>query len=140
MTKRFARRSLRDIGYDYFEAVKDDVVTMLDEDYYYEPDKFDNMDDDELEEYVNDEYFVKDRVTGNASGSYFFDNSKSREAVEENFDLLREAVSEFATKEELADKFMDEDWEWMDVTIRCYVLGQVAGEAAKEFRKTHPAK
>lgn len=140
MVKRFARRSLRDADYDYYQEVKDSVLDALDQDYDYDPEKFDEMDDDELEEYVNDEYFVRDEVTGNASGSYFFSNAKSKEAVEDNFDLLKEAVSEFDAKDTLADKFMDDEWEWMDVSIRCYVLGQVANKAVKEFRKTHPAK
>lgn len=140
MTKKFARRRLRDAGYDYYEAVKDGILTMLKEDYNYDSEKLDEMDDDELEEYVNDTYWDNDIVTGNGSGSYFFNNAKSYKAVGENLDLLRVAVDEFDTKDTLADKFMDGDWEWMDVTIRCYVLGQVAGEAVKEFRKTHPAK
>lgn len=140
MTKRFARRSLRDARYDYFKNVKDSILDKLDDDYYYEPEKFNEMDDDELEEYINDTYFVSDSVTGNASGYYFFDNTKSREAVEDNLDLLREAIDEFDAKERFVDMFLDDNWEWMDVIIRCYVLGQVAGEAVKEFRKSHLAK
>lgn len=73
-------------------------------------------------DYVYDEAFIADRVTGNGSGSYFFNARKAKESIfEMDDDLLMETISEF-------DIDMGEhwgDWEYLDVSVRCYVLGQI---------------
>lgn len=69
-----------------------------------------------------DEAFTADRVTGNGSGSYFFSAWKAKESIYDmDEDLLRETISEF-------DIDMSEhwgDWEYLDVSVRCYALGQI---------------
>ena len=79
---------------------------------------------DELEEKLNDDLWANDCITGNGSGSYTFCSATAKEYVLENVDLLREAYTEFDCKETLGDDFCNEEWEKMDVTIRCYLLGQ----------------
>ena len=49
---------------------------------------------------------------------------KRKEEIQEKLDILKEALSEFCVDSDtLADHFMNEDWEYFDVTIRCYLLG-----------------
>lgn len=112
--------------YDYLEAVKDDVIEYI----KYEVDASDYADRDELEEFLNDELFVNDSVTGNASGSYFCNSWKAEECLCHNMDLLGEALYEFGSD---SDYLMKNGAEACDVTIRCYLLGQAIAEALDEL-------
>lgn len=112
---------LRSLGiYDYHDAVLTDVIQyIMDE----EPER-ECSDRDELEEKLNDELWTVDSVTGNGSGSYTFSREEAKHNVSCNVDLVREMAEEFCVeKRDLAQHFLDEDWEWFDVSIRCYLLG-----------------
>lgn len=112
---------LRSLGiYDYHDAVLTDVIQyIMDE----EPER-ECSDRDELEEKLNDELWTVDSVTGNGSGSYTFSREEAKRNVSCNVDLVREMAEEFCVeKRDLAQHFLDEDWEWFDVSIRCYLLG-----------------
>ena len=85
-------------------------------------------DSDELAEYLNDELFVSDSVTGNGSGSYWFSRYNAQLALIGNMDLLGDAITEFE-----ADVKKCLDPESADVTIRCYLLGS----AVAEYVSTH---
>ena len=37
--------------------------------------------------------------------------------------------------ETIGQKFLDGSWEWMDVSIRCYLLGQAISEALDEVEE-----
>lgn len=116
--------------YDYLEAIKEDVVDFVKNDIELK----DFADRDELESYLNDELFNNDRVTGNASGSYTFSSYEAKENIEDNINLLNEACNEFGTSAEtVGDWFLSENWEAMDVTIRCYLLGQAIAEALDDM-------
>ena len=116
--------------YDYLEAVKEDVVDFIKCDI----DLKDFVEREELEEYLNEELFDCDRVTGNASGSYTFNSCEAKENIEDNIELLNEACNEFETSvETVGDWFLSENWEAMDVTIRCYLLGQAIAEALDDM-------
>ena len=73
--------------------------------------------------------WIEDSVTGNASGSYTFDAWKAGEYVESNMGLAIAAFKEFSDLKTFAEKVENEEWEYIDVTIRCYLLGQVLTEA-----------
>ena len=119
--------------YNYYEAMKSDIIEVLPEYLaYYDKDTVvdeeGNIDRVELYEKLNEDLWIDDSVTGNSSGSYFFDEKESRDAVGENLDLLCVALREF-----------DCDWsciakgfEYCDVTIRCYLLGEILWEVIKE--------
>lgn len=93
-----------------------------------------DIDRDALIEYLNDELWTCDSVTGNASGSYTFSRLQAREYVIGNMDLLNEAIETFCVDAEtVADKFLSENWEYFDVTIRCYVLSEAIENAVDEF-------
>lgn len=108
-------------NYDYYEAVTDDIVDYVRDNYEgcQRP----------SEECLHDALWVADSVTGNGSGSYFCNSYKSMLTVTGNMSLLKEACSEFACMEELGNKLVDEEWEWADVAIRCYVLDRCISDA-----------
>ena len=73
-------------------------------------------------------------MTGNASGSYTFNSFKAKEYVTDNMDLVLDMTSEFGIEAEtIAEHFLNEDWEWFDVSIRCYLLGECISEALEEL-------
>lgn len=112
---------LRSLGiYDYHQAILEDVIEYIRD----EVDASEYEDRDALEEALNDELWTVDSVTGNGSGSYTFSREEAKHNVSCNVDLVREMAEEFCVeKRDLARHFLDEDWEWFDVSIRCYLLG-----------------
>lgn len=113
--------------YNYLEAVKDDVRDFINS----EEDLFINYPDrEELEEYLNDILWTDDSVTGNGSGSYFFNTFKAEKAIAHNWDLLEDALNEFG---ENNINPIEKGAEWCDVTIRCYLLNQAINEVLDEF-------
>lgn len=108
--------------YDYYEEVKNDVINYIND----EIDFTDFTSKSKLIEYLYDTLFIEDSVTGNASGSYFFNAYKAEEAICHNGDLIEEAYSEFGGTPDYNDP------ETIDVTIRCYILPMVIEEAIEE--------
>lgn len=125
-------RRIRDEYYDYKKVVKEDALDAL-----YDYDEAQEIEDvDDLADFIQDNLFNDDSVTGNASGSYTMNSNKSMAYVMDNKDLLKEALNEFGNDSEtIVEKFLDGDWEYFDVTIRCYVLGNEAYDIAREFLK-----
>ena len=116
-------------NYDYRQAMKDDI-----RDYLSETDLTQYDSRDELEEALNNDLWIADSVTGNASGSYTFSRYKAKEYVTDNTDLLAEMLEEFCVDAEtIADKLKSDNWEWFDVSIRCYLLGQMIAETLDEM-------
>lgn len=115
--------------YNYLEAMKSDIMDYIRNDV--NTNEFTSR--EELEERLNDDLWTVDSVTGNASGSYHCNSYKSMECVIDNIDLLNEAITEFCEDDVIGEKFLNEEWEWMDVTIRCYLLGQAISEALDEM-------
>lgn len=126
--------------YNYYEAMMNDVRSYINNEI--ELNDFETI--EELEESLNDNLWIDDSVTGNGSGSYTFNSYTAKEYVTENEDLCREALEEFCVDADtIAEKFLEADWEYFDVTIRCYLLGQIVGavleEIADEFEEMHEA-
>ena len=116
--------------YNYLEAMKSDIMDYI----RNEVNTNDFSSREELEESLNDDLWTVDSVTGNGSGSYTFNRSEAEEYVNDNSDLLREAIREFCIDSEtIAEKFLDADYEYFDVTIRCYLLGQAIAEALDDM-------
>lgn len=111
------------MAYDYMEAMRKDIAEYIKENV--DRAEYDSTED--LYEKLYDDLWLEDSVTGNASGSYTFNSARAREYVTEDGEgYLREAVDDFGIDAKtLADKFLSGEWEWFDVTIRCYLLGQV---------------
>ena len=119
--------------YDYREAMTEDVKQWITD----EVNLADWTEDREgLEQQLNDDLWTADSVTGNASGSYTFNRVQASLYVLDNMDLLQEAIDEFATDPAtVGDKFISEDWEWFDVTIRCYLLGSIVSDVLNEMEE-----
>lgn len=118
--------------YNYLDTMKSDVLEAIRRNYT----TTDYTDRDEMQEALYDDLWIDDSVTGNASGSYYCNLHKAREAVLDNMDLAAEALRELCVDaEEIGRRFLDEEWEWLDVTIRCYYLGQAIGAALDEMEE-----
>ena len=107
--------------YDYETSVRDAIASYLSNIRAGEYDAPTDRDD------LYDTLFTEDSVTGNASGSYWCNASKAKECIMGDAnaeDYIREVISEFSLESnEIATHFMD--WEYWDVCIRIYLLGQV---------------
>lgn len=118
-------------GYDYNYEMRQDVRNAIDEGY--------SLDEwrgrrDELEEKLNEDLWIDDGVTGNASGSYYCNSYKAMRAVMDNMELLQEALDEFgADYADIGRKFMAGDWEYFDVSIRCYLLSPVVADVLDDI-------
>lgn len=113
--------------YNYPEAIREDVLEYIRNEYT--PEKISdelNFSREEWEGRLNDELWIADSVTGNASGSYYCNAWKAEEAIAHNLDLLGEALREFGCGPEY---LIEKGAEAADVTIRCYLLGAAISEA-----------
>ena len=120
--------------YDYYEATTNNVLEYIEENIDFSD--FENR--EELEEKLYDDCWVSDSVTGNASGSYTFNRYKAQELVFDNMELCKEALEEFCVPmEEVAEKFLEEDFEYFDVTIRCYILATCISNALDVLEETN---
>lgn len=120
--------------YNYYAAMRRDVRNAIDEGYSL--DEWRGRRDD-LEENLNDDLWIDDSVTGNASGSYYCNSYKAMQAVTDNMELLQEALDEFgADYADIGRRFTDGDWEYFDVTIRCYLLPSVISEVLDDIEAT----
>lgn len=110
---------------DYRTEVREAI-----EQYLEDNEQFINMADfdtpEDFAEWLNDTLWIEDSVTGNASGSYTFNSYEAKEKVFADMETVTEALKEFCCgrSEEVADAFLNERWEFLDVTARCYVLGE----------------
>lgn len=113
--------------YNYLESIKVDVKEYINNEITLK----DFTDREELEQKLNDDLWVEDSVTGNASGSYYCNAWKAEEALAHNWDVLEEALAEFGCEGNPIEKGA----EWCDVTIRCYLLGQAIAEVLEEMEE-----
>jgi len=119
--------------YDYRAAMYEDIKNAI----IYDLGGLDEAERDmdscyaEVEEYLRDELWAWDSVTGNGSGSYWFSTYKAQCALVGNLDLLGEAIEDFDAD---ASKLCL-DPESADVTIRCYLLGQIIYDVVSDLRE-----
>lgn len=114
--------------YDYYEAVKDDVLNAIEEDDELLPREDEDAAD--YEERLADALWASE-VTGNGPFAYYYsDEEDAIAAVMGNLDLCREAYKEFGIEED-AVAFMS-NIRSADVTIRCYILPSVIHDIIEE--------
>lgn len=111
--------------YNYYQAVKDDVLNYIKENEIVITEE----NSEEVEGQLNEDCWISDSVTGNASGSYTFNTWQAEENLCHNWDLLAEALQEFGCD----INFIERGAEACDVTIRCYLLSQCIAEAIDEI-------
>lgn len=116
--------------YDYREEMAKDIRAYIEEDYSTEEiaEKL-AYERDDWETELYDDMMVADSVTGNASGSYTCNAWRAEENICHNLDLLGEAIEEFGGECDV----LKDGAEGCDVTIRCYLLGEVLNEVLDEM-------
>lgn len=112
--------------YNYFDAICDDVREYITENGI----TVNSENRQEVEEQLNDDLFINDSVTGNASGSYTFNTWQAEENICHNLDLLQEACDEFGG---CYAETLEKGAEACDVTIRCYLLGSCISQVLDEI-------
>lgn len=114
--------------YNYYEVVCEDVKNYVTENY----DLNEIEDWDEFEEKLNEELWVADTVTGNASGSYTFSTWQAEEYLCHNWDVLEAAIIEFGCSDV---DVIEKGAEWCDVAIRCYWLSQCISDVLEQLKR-----
>lgn len=117
--------------YNYLEAMKSDIRDYVENEIDFS--EFDNL--EELEEKLNDTLWTEDSVTGNASGSYTFSRATAEEYVNSNKEIVNEMIAEFDNKEQVAEWWLNDDFEKIDVSIRCYLLGAVIADVIEGLKE-----
>lgn len=81
---------------------------------------------DHLRNYLNDELWANDYITGNGpNGGYYSSTADARERFfDDAFDNFEEVVSELADPSTVMEHFLEGDWDWFDTLVRCYLLGR----------------
>lgn len=115
-------KRLSDRPYNYRNVMRLDILDAIENALYDIDCIADASDKGELCEAINEGLWDADTVTGNGSGSYTFSRDKARECVVDNLDIMVEMTREFDCKDALLEHLMDSDFEWIDVSIRCYLL------------------
>ena len=122
--------------YDYRRAIIDDIKDWIvnETDIIEESIKEDR--DEDLYNWIYEEVFDEDSVTGN--GSYYYGTEDfCSECLSGNFDILYEAAREFAIDDEvnvLIKHYEDKDLaRYFDCTIRCYLLMECVYAAVEEL-------
>ena len=132
MTKRCNYRSD-----SYFDEMYEDVLEYIAENIeltdYTEGGELDR---DTLEEKLNDDCWIADSVTGNASGSYYCNAYKAAEKVHSEINLLIEALECFGDEAEDYKRALTSP-EWADVTIRCYYLGEIIARVLDDIEEAY---
>ena len=114
--------------YDYYDAVKEDILNAIEEDDELLPREDEDAAD--YEERLTDALWASD-VTGNGSYAYYYsDEEDAITAVMGNLDLCIEAYREFGVDDD-AITFMS-NIRSADVTIRCYILSSVIHDIIEE--------
>ena len=114
--------------YDYYDAVKEDVLKAIEEDDELLPREDEDAAD--YEERLTDALWASE-VTGNGSYAYYYsDEEDAIAAVMWNLDLCREAYQEFGVDEDAVDFMLNISS--ADVTIRCYILPSVIHDIIEE--------
>ena len=93
-------------------------------------------DHDELSNWLYDELFIEDEITGN--GAYFYDSEDNcSEYLSNNFDLVYEAISEYGIDDNINTLIRQYEnrslARYFDCTIRCYLLGECIEKALEEL-------
>lgn len=115
--------------YNYYEAMKTDVKAWLeDNEWKINAEEYKN-DKDGFCEWLQDQMWACDSVTGNGSGSYTFCAWEAEENLCHNLDLLADACEDFGSNMDI----LKDGAEACDVTIRCYLLGSTIAEVIDEM-------
>ena len=116
------------MAYDYEKEMKKDIMKWLKANPDYVKEYADDVTDrEEVEETLYDALWLADSVTGNKSGKY--DTDKSKKRVLENLGLACSALKSFGDSlEHLGIAIDKENFDYLDVSIRCFLLSGVLND------------
>ena len=122
--------------YNYREAIINDLKDwIINETDVLE--NINNIDDEDFIEWLEDEAFSQDSITGNGS-EYYDTEEKCSEYLGGNYDLLYEAAYEFCMDDDingLIKHYQNKSLaRYFDRAIRCYLLGDCIDEVLKEIK------
>ena len=117
--------------YDYRNAMIEDIKTYIFDEHIHDIKEL--LENGEAYEILHDEMWAADSVTGNGSGSYTFSRYQAEENLNGNLALMVEAFREFDCCGQLVDYLADENFEAVDVTIRCYLLSDVLTDVLNDY-------
>ena len=115
--------------YDYKTRLVHDIKDYMED--LINIDEYESL--DELSEYLNNTLWTEDSVTGNGSGSYTFNHAEAKQYVLDNMNLAVEMAREFDCKDRFMDWLFDDDYESIDVSIRCYLLRSAIDEVMDDI-------
>ena len=132
------------MSYNYHDAVCEDIRKYLRD---IECESI-HLTRDELEESLNDDLWIEDSVTGNGSGQYASVELSEQYVRQDGFEYVLALISEWCiSADTIAKHFLNSDWDWIDVSIRCYLLSGCIAEVLDEMesegfwdRKPDPVK
>lgn len=118
------------MDYDYRTEMYEDVLEAVNDWLDVNPEELEAVNGDYLQLYelLYDMLWIEDSVTGNGSGSYTFDEHYASECLVGNYSLLQEALNEFCQF-----PLIEVSAEVFDVTIRCYLLGEILYEVLSDL-------
>ena len=115
--------------YNYKEVMENDITEAIKEYMEWEKVNVEDLDIDTLRDYL----WSYDSVTGNGSGSYTMSTALARDYVLDNEELQADVIKGYGIDSKtIADKI--HDWEYWDVSIRCYLLDEVLQDVIKELQ------
>ena len=123
---------------NYLTELKDDIREYIEDNNGYSIDLEEighNDEWDSFEQELNDTLWCEDSVTGNGSGSYYFNRAEAQEQVLSHMADVVEAYKEFSC--DIGEDLMNEDYERMDVTARCYFLGWAISDIIEELKDAY---
>lgn len=108
--------------YSYKDAVRSDVRDWIEDNR----EQIEGLDRADAYDVVYDSCWVDDSVTGNVSGSYTFSRCEARQNFfndDDSDDYISQMIEDgFISADELGKKILESNWEYIDLSIRCWLL------------------
>lgn len=129
--------------YDYRRAITDDVIDWIVNDTDIIENGYMEGRDDDLYNWIYDEVFSEDGITGN--GAYYYGTEEfCSQCLSGNFDLLYPAMNEFGIDAEVRTLIKCYEnktlAQYFDCMIRCYLLMDCIYAAVDELIKNGTLK
>lgn len=129
------------MSYDYRRAIINDLKDWIVNDTDIMENKDQYGDRESLIDWIYDEAFTEDSITGNGY-SWYDTEKKCSEYISNNFELLYEAAREYCIDDDiniLIEQYKNKTLaRYFDCTIRCYLLGECIEVALEELNNaTH---
>ena len=119
--------------YSYKEVVRSDVREWIEDN----KEQIEGLDRHDAYDVVYDSCWVADEVTGNASGSYTFSRYEARQNFfndEDSDDYISQMIEDgFISADELGKKISESNWEYIDLSIRCWLLCDAVSDVLDEM-------